>query len=171
MADIVLQRSVGELIDVKPLTSVLSWTAGGASDSVTWTGLTIDRGGFSGQPNPLCADIDVYWSAKLASGATLALTLDLQHSPDNSTWTDLFTVAGATVATGPSGGGALQGVTRMVIASSNKPTGTPGVDLKSAKRYVRLNVLPHLSATQTDTAVVAGVGVFAGFDRLAAPQT
>jgi hypothetical protein len=171
MADIVLPRSIGELIDLEALSSVLSWTAGGASDSVTWTGLTIDRGGFLGQPMPLSADVDVYWSAKLASGATLALTLDLQHSPDNSTWTDFATVAAATVATGPSGGGTLQGVTRMAITSSNRPAGTPGVDLKSAKRYVRLNVLSHLSATVTDTAVIAAVGVFAGYDRLAAPQT
>jgi hypothetical protein len=181
MADIVLQKNIGALIDVKPLLPVLSWTAGGSSDSVTWTGAAIDRGGFgegagglTATPMPYSADVDIIYSATLGSGATLAFNFDLQTSPDNSTWTDYATVAAATIATGPSGGGAVSGVQRLVLsatANPNAPSRMAGVDLTNAQRYVRLLALPHLSRTGTDTAVIVGVGIFAGFDRLPAATT
>lgn len=181
MADIVLQKNIGALIDVKPVLPYLSWTAGGASDSVTWTGAAIDRGGFgvgagglAATPNPLSMDVDVYYSATLGSGATLAFNFDLQSSPDNTTWTDYATVAAATIATGPSGGGTVSGIQRLVLAAAqnpNAPSGMAGVDLNNAQRYLRLLVLPHLSRTGTDTAVIIGVGVFGGFDRLPAATT
>ena len=176
MADIVLQKNIGALIDLKPLLPVLSWAAGGGSDSVTWTGTSIDRGGFAGGPlsvgeMPLSMDVAVYYSAKLASGATLAFNFDIQDSADNSSFADFQTVGAATIATGPSGGGTVAGFQRMVVSNSNAPTGMPGIDLTGARRYIRLLVLPHLSATVTDTAVITAVGIFAGYDRLAAPST
>lgn len=176
MADIVLQKNIGALIDLKPLLPVLSWTAGGASDSVTWTGTSIDRGGFLGGPlsvgeMPLSADVSVYYSAKLASGATLSFNFDVQDSADNTNFSDYATVAAATIATGPSGGGTVAGFQRMQALGTNAPSGMPGVDLTGARRYIRLLVLPHLSATVTDTAVITAVGIFAGYDRLSAPAT
>ena len=77
------------------------------------------------------------------------------------------------IATGPSGGGRVVGIARLVapIMMANAPSGTPGVGLGGARRYVRFNVVPHLSATGTDTAVIASVGVFAGFNTLPSPQT
>ena len=175
MADLVLQKSIAELVDEKALFSSLSWTAGGGSDSATWTGITVDRGGFANGSLPRSLDAVLFYDATLASGKTLAVQWDVQDSPDGTNFSDYATEALTVVATGPSGGGRVVGVARLVspsiVTSPDKPTGTPGVPLGPARRYVRLNVLPHLSATGTDTAVIGGVGVFAGFDTLAAPQT
>lgn len=171
MADINLQKSLGELTDPKAASSSLSWTAGGASDNVTWTGLTVDRQGFATGSIPRTADVIVAFDATLGSGNTLSIGFDVQTSPDNSTWTDYATQTTTVVATGPSGGGRVIGVARLVVPSANKPTGTPGVDLNSAQRYVRLNTLSDLNRAGTDTAVVTSVIEFAGFDFLASPQT
>lgn len=178
MGDIVLQKNIAALIDLKALNSSLSWTAGGASDSVTWTGLSIDRGGFgvgagglAATPMPYSMDAVLYYQATLQSGKTLAVTFDLQSSPDNATWTDFATQTTTTIATGPSGNGTVNGVVRVQIPNVNAPSNMPGIDLTNAQRYLRLNVLPHLSATGTDTAVIAAVGVFGGFDRLPAAAT
>jgi hypothetical protein len=170
MADIVLQKNVGALIDVKSLANPLAWTGGGASDSVLWTGVSIDREGLSTGSLPRSADIDVIYSAQLGSGHTLSLYLDLQTSPDNVNWTDYATEAAAVVATGPSGGGHVTGVYRMVTqTTADNPVPGPGIGLNNASRYLRLNMTPHLSATSTDTAIISAVAVLAGFDQLAAP--
>lgn len=181
MADMSLQKHIGDLIDVKALSSSLSWTAGGASDSVTWTGLAIDRGGaFSTGAFPRTLDADVYFSATLGSGQTLSLYWDVQSAPDGSTWSDFATQTSTVVATGPSGGGTVIGVARMTLSSADDPniasatnlpgeTPAPSIFLGGAQRYVRLNTVPHLSRTGTDTAVIAAIGVFAGFDLLQAP--
>ena len=174
MADIVLQHSIGELVDPKSLSSYLSWTAAGASDSVTWTGVTINRATFASGTPPKTVDAIVYYDATLASGKTLSVYWDIQHSTNASTWIVFATEASTVIATGPSGGGRINGVARMSVAGaagSNAPAGMPGVDLSGAYQYVRLNVVPHLSATGTDTAVIAAIGEFAGFDTLASPQT
>jgi hypothetical protein len=171
MSDIVQLKSIAELIDEKSLFKSLSWTAGGASDNAVWTGDSIDREAFATGSLPRSLDAVVAYDATLASGATLALAWDLQDSPDGTNYSDLVTEASTVVATGPSGGGRVHGVSRIVIADANKPMGTPGYGIGGARRYVRVNVTPHLSAAGTDTGVIAGVGVFGGFDQLAAPQT
>lgn len=171
MVDIVQKKSIAELIDPKAASSSLSWTAGGASDSVTWTGISIDRQGFANGSLPLSVDAMVVYDATLGSGNTLSLYWDLQEGPDGSNWSDYATEASTVVATGPSGGGRVVGIARLVVADANKPTGTPGVSLGAARRYVRLNTVPHLNRTGTDTAVIASVIEFGGFDALAAPQT
>jgi hypothetical protein len=171
MADIVLQKSVAELIDPKAASTSLSWTAGGASDSVTWTGISIDREGMATGSLPRSCDAVVFYDATLGSGQTLAFYWDLQEGPDGTNWSDYATEASTVVATGPSGGGRVVGVARLVTGSADAPAGTPGVNLGSARRYVRLNVVPHLSRTGTDTAVMATVIEFGGFDQLASPQT
>lgn len=172
MADIVTQHSIGEFVDPKALSSSLSWTAGGASDSVTWTGISINRASFSSGSLPRSLDAAVFYDATLASGKTLSLTWDIQDSADGSTWNDYATESIGVVATGPSGGGRVVGMARFSGAANNssEPSGTPGVDLTGARAYVRALIVPHLSATGTDTAVMAAVGTFGGFDFLAAPQ-
>ena len=40
--------------------------------------------------------------------------------------------------------------------------GTLGYDLSRARRYVRIQATPDLSATGTDTASICGVAVFGG---------
>lgn len=183
MADLVTQKHIGDIIDVKALSSSLSWTAGQTTDSATWTGIAIDRGGaFSTGALPRTVDVDVFYDATLGSGHTLSVSFDVKHAPDGSTWTDFATQTSTVVATGPSGGGRVVGVSRMTLASADDPnvaaqTNIPGqipepsLNLGSAARYLRFDSVPHLSATGTDTAVIAAVGVFAGFDILQAPAS
>jgi hypothetical protein len=181
MADFSTQKHIGDIIDVKALSSSLSWTAGGASDSATWTGISVDRMNFSTSYMPHTADFDVFYDATLASGAHLSLSFDVQSAPDGSTWSDYATEASQIVATGPSGGGRVVGIARMTVSSADDPsiasatnlpgqTATPSLNLSSAQRFVRFNFAPHLSSAGTDTAIAAAVGVFAGFDGLQAPS-
>ncbi len=81
----------------------------------------------------------------------------MQDSADNSAFTDFATLASAVVATGPSGGGQVVGQVPFAV------------DLTNARRYVRINFLPDMSATGTDTGIAVAVAGLAGFDRLAAP--
>jgi hypothetical protein len=172
MSDIVLQKNLGALIDVKSvLAAPYSWTAGGASDSITFTSSSIDREGLSTGSLPRSVDVEVYYAATLGSGQTLSLYLDLQSSPDNSSFTDYATEASTVIATGPSGGGAVSGVARMTVQSTaDNPVPGPGVNLGGAQRYLRLLGVPHLSRTGTDTAIIQAIGmVLGGFDQLPAP--
>lgn len=172
MADIVQNKNIGALIDEAAAFSYLSWTAGGGSDSATWTGISIDREGFATGSLPRSLDAIVFFDTVLASGHTLSITWDVQHSTNNSSWTDYATESATVVATGISGGSRQVGKARMTVQSTaDNPSPGPGINLQSAYRYVRLNVLPHLSAPGTDTAVIAGIGVFGGFDQLASPTT
>ena len=171
MNTIVFKKSIGELIDERALFPSLSWTAGTPADNTALIGTAIDRQGFATGSLPSTLDAVVFYDATLAQGQTLSLSWDLQDSADGVNFSDFATEAAVVVATGPAGGGRLVGVARLAISDGNKPAGTPGIDLGPARRYVRLNVVPHLSRTGTDTAVIAGVGVFAGWDQLAAPQT
>lgn len=166
-------RDLGELIDVKSGGTFLSWTGGGAADSATFTFSSVDREAFLfGGSLPQSADIGVLYTATLASGKTLSIQFDLQDSADNTNFSDFATAAAAVVATGPSGGGLVTGVARMPRPSSaGALAGIPGVDLRGARRYVRLLAIPHLSATGTDTAIIGHVAVFGGFDLLPAAQS
>jgi hypothetical protein len=173
MSDIVLQKNLGALIDVKSvLAPYYPWTAGGASDSVTFTSSSVDREGFSTGSLPRSMDVEIYFSATLGSGQTLSLYSEIDSSPDNSTWTSYATEQ-ATIATGPSGGGTVTGVHRMVVqTTADNPVPGPGINLGSAKRYLRYLGVPHLSRTGTDTAEVQAVGlVMGGWDQLASPAT
>lgn len=173
MADIVLQKNLGALIDVESVYApALSWTAGTGADSETFTSVTVDREGFATGSLPRSMDVEIYWSATLASGKTLSLYSEIDSSPDNSTWA-VYATEQATLATGPSGGGAVNGVHRMTVqTTADNPTPGPGLNLGSAARYLRYLGLPHLSATGTDTGVIRAVGmVVGGFDQLAAPAS
>jgi hypothetical protein len=170
MAEITYVKSIGELIDEKILANTLAWTAAGASDGVTWTGTSINRAAFATGSIPRSMDVVVAYDTTLTSTKTLSLTWIVQDSPDGTNWSDYATQA-ATVAVTSSGGGRVSGITRMLNPSASAPSGTPGVDLGGARQYIRVNVIPDLSATQTDTAVISAIGVFGGFDFLAAPQT
>lgn len=156
MSSIVTQRNIAALGDLVRLSDGVAETAAGSGDATTVTGTTIDRGGFGGGSMPGSAILGVLYSATLASGKTLSISATVQDSADNSTFADFSTVGATVAATGPSGGGAVHG-------QYNVP-----VNLGSARRYVRFNYQPDLSATGTDTAVTCSAGFFAGFDRLPA---
>jgi hypothetical protein len=157
MADIVLQHDIADLGSMRRLSDQVALTAGGVGNATTVTSVTIDRGGFAGGSLPNAAEIDVLFAATLGSGNTLAVSFDVQDSPDGVNFSDFSTAASAVVATGPAGGGTVK---------SQVPF---GVDLTGARRYVRVLFVPTLSATGTDTATAIAAGFFAGFDRLAAP--
>jgi hypothetical protein len=158
MSDIVIQHNIGALVDVVYASAAAAATAGGTGDATTTTGATIDRAGLSNGSLPASALFSTIYDATLASGATMTIALAVQDSADGSTWADYQTAAAVTVGTGPSGGGAVKGALNTQV------------DLGSARRYVRLNTKPDLSAANTDTAVTRSVAVLAGFDRLAAPN-
>lgn len=155
MADIVLQRDIASLGALLRLSAASAATAAGTGDATTVTGVTVDRLGFGNGSMPNVINPGVCYEATLASGATLSIGYAIQDSADGSTWADYQTATYAVVATGPSGGGARSGVFDL-----------GSVNLSSARRYVRTNYIPDLSATGTDTAVFRAVGFAAGFDRL-----
>jgi hypothetical protein len=154
MADLTLQRDVGELGSLQRLSAAASATAAGAGDSSTTTGASIDRMGFSGGGMPNSLDLAVLWDATLATGKTLSIGYAVQDSADSSNWSDYQTGTYAAVATG---------ATAASVAAGSFEV---GVNLTSARRYVRANFAIDLSATGTDTATARAAGFFAGFDRL-----
>lgn len=155
MSDIVLQKDVAGLGSILRLSAHGAATAGGAGDATTVTGVTVDRFSIGNGSMPIVANVGVAYEATLASGATLSIGYAVQDSVDGSTWADYQTATYAVVATGPNGGGAKTGVFDL-----------GSVNLSSARRYVRLNYMPDLSAANTDTANTRAIGFVAGFDRL-----
>jgi hypothetical protein len=153
----VIQTDIHSVISARVASANTSITAGGAGDNTAITGSSIDRAQF-GAP-PLCADLLLQFDATLAQAATLTLkTVKVQDSADGSTWADYVTFTDpGVVATGPTGGGNVTGVTRL------------GVNLSSARRYVRAVFTPDLSAGGTDTAKLLAAFVFAGFDAIPSP--
>lgn len=156
MVDLVTQHNIGALITERIASTVLSITAGGAGDNATFTGISFDREAFAQGSLPDSALFAALYDATLASGKTLSAGLGVQDSADNSAWSDFSTVASTVVATGPSGGGRVSGAVPFAV------------DLGPARRYVRVNVLPDMSATGTDTGFVVSAAAFGGFDRLGA---
>ena len=158
MAGILLQHNVASLGDLIRLADQSTATAAGSGDATTVTGITIDRQGFSTGSMPRSAVFGVLWEATLTTAKTLSIGYAVQDSTDNSTWTDYLTATYAVVANGSNG-------------LTPKGNFNVAVDLNSAKRYVRFNSNPDLSATGTDTYYATSAGFVAGFDRLAAPTS
>ncbi len=158
MTDIVLQRNCGALVTVKNGSTSTSATAAGTGDATTKSGITIDRMNITGNLGsmPMSAVAAVLIDATLASGNTAKVAITVQEGPDGSNWSDYVTTASTTVLTGASGGAAQSGAISL------------NVDLSSARRYVRLNHIPDLSAAGTDTSLTRATWTFAGQDRLPA---
>lgn len=153
---IVTNRNIGQLGAIRRLSAGASATGGGAGDAATVTGATIDRMGFGLSSLPMSLALGVVYEGALATGKTLSVAYQVQDSADGTTWADYATSAPAIVATGSTASSAIAGQLEAAI------------DLSSARRYVRANFVPDLSATQTDTASFRAVGFFAGFDRIPA---
>ncbi len=157
MTDQVVSKNIGAIVTDRIASQSLSWTAAGAGDNTTKTGLTIDRAAFVNNGSlPESAIFSLLADATLASGATLSVAWTVQHSTDNSNWTTYGanTTASTAFLTGPSGGGRVTGQNNFAV------------NLSSAFRYVRANFVPDLSAAGTDTAVAIAAATLAGFDRL-----
>jgi len=159
MPDQVTQHNIAALGDLVRLTDHSTATAGGTGNATLVTGNTIDRMGFAGGSMPLSALMGVIHESTLGAGNTLSIAFDIQNSPDGSTWTDYLVQTVQVFATGPTGGGTVKGQANIAV------------DLNNAMRFVRFNYTPTLSAANTDVFYGDGVGFFAGFPRLPAPNS
>lgn len=152
----VIQTDIHSVVSARLASAITSITAGGAGDNTAIVGVVIDRQALG---VPLNADLVLAFDATLAATATLALTaVKIEDSADGANWADyaVFTNPGV-VATGPAGGGNVKGQLRL------------GVNLSSARRYIRVDFTPDLSAANTDKALVTALLVLAGFDALPSP--
>lgn len=153
---IVTNRNISQLGALRRLSSGSSATAASTGDATSVTGVTVDRMGFGIPSMPMSLALGIVYETNLATSKTLSIGYAVQDSADGSNWSDYQTATYAVVATGSTASSALTG--QLEVA----------VDLSSARRYVRANYQPDLSATQTDTASFRAVGFFAGFDRIPA---
>jgi hypothetical protein len=112
MADMVLQKDPQNLGLAAVASAHTSATAGGSGNNVAVTGLTIDRQAYG---MPLNGVFDIIWETVL--GATNTLTLKgfkVEDSADGSSWATYATLSDpGVVATGPTGGGTVRGITAM----------------------------------------------------------
>lgn len=122
-------------------------TAAGSGDNTEVDGPSIDR------QNATSMSVAIVAQAALAATKTLVVKATIQDSADGSTFADVAAAlqpggaANSTVLTltGGAGGSTERGVYQL------------GVNLASLRRYVRVQVLPDLNATGTDTATLAAV--------------
>lgn len=151
--DINLTRNLAGLVTVRAGSTSNALTAAGTGDNTTKTGISIDRQALN---LPLTAVAAVMADATLTSGANLKVTFTVSHSDDNSSFTDYQTTGAQTTLTAVGGASTKSGQIRLAV------------NLSTAKRYVRLDHVPDLSAAGTDTALTRAVWVFGGEDRNAA---
>lgn len=145
--------NIGAKISTKNAAGPAALLAAGAGDNSAVTGLVIDRLALG---MPTSAELCLPFTATLAAAATLSLAVTIQHG-DNAGLSDAGTfdsIANGVIATGPGGGGTVAG---EIIRAIN---------FKGAKRYVRVNFTPDLSAGGTDIARVGAVLAFGGGNRL-----
>lgn len=146
-------RDIHSEITIRRAAANTAVTAGGGGDNTAVTGVIIDRAALGWAESVVIA---IPYTTTLAQAATLSLAYTLQHG-EASNLSDAATLASATtavIATGGTGGSTETGVFEV------------GVSLRGARRYVRLNFTPDLSAGSTDTAALSAVLAFAGANRL-----
>lgn len=143
-------RSIGDEISVRRATANASALAAGAGDNTLVTGVIIDRAAIGW---PESCGVAILYTTTLAASQTLTIGGVLQHGDASnlSDVTTFSTITGAVVATGV---GTFTGQVEVNLR------------LTGAKRYVRLNFTPDLSAGATDTAALSGVIAFGGAGRL-----
>ena len=163
-----VQRDVNsEVAGVRAFAAVASFTASSTSNTDTFTGVTIDRLGYTRRY--LSASVMVPVSGALHGSSATAMpvrgTLGVQDSADASSWTNLTserwpaaTIFGATTAgaTSTAYNGVVQG----------------GFNLTRARRYVRFLYTPTLQSSSSGTAntqvIEGGVAVMGGAETLPA---
>lgn len=124
-------------------------TAGGSGDATEAAGASLDTQALATKAGSVSFLIGAKCS--LTAAKTLTVAARIQHSVDNSVWTDLVALA-----------------TLLTLSATGTNTGSckVGSDLTGAKRYVRVAVTPDLSASGTDTATIFAVAVFGGLQEL-----
>jgi hypothetical protein len=130
-----------------------SATAAGTGDNTSKTGIAIDREALN---MPMSAVASVLADATLSSGANLKVTFTISEGPDGTNFSTYQTSAALTTLTAVGGASTKSGQVSLAV------------NLSGARRYVRLDHVPDLSASGTDTAVTRAVWAFSGEDRLPA---
>ncbi len=159
MTDMVLQHDLASLTSGAAASALVSVTAGGAGNNAAVTGLAIDRYTVG---VATAAVFDILFQAALGAANTLSIpAVRVDDSADGVTWaafqplnTATVTPPSGPIATGPTGGGTVNGMARF------------GIGLRMARRFVRFAFTPALSAANGDTASLMASVTFAGFDRL-----
>lgn len=144
------KHNVGQLI--YPVSGgALSWTAAASGDNTEQNGVGIDRLALP----QLFQSVQVAVIARgvLGGDETLTLDLNIQDSADNSTFTDFGTAATQVVITEDED--PVYGSTQYGVIKQN-------YDLRDARQYLRAQWTGDLSASGTDTAIVAVVFNFGG---------
>ena len=153
MGNFAENHNIGQAIATPYVSKPTAIVAAGAGDNTAITGAIIDRYAID---DPLSVHVALQFSATLAAAATLTFKTAVVQDGDDSglsdaaTFSELETSSGSVVATGPGGGGTVTGSKEY------------DVNLEGAKRYIRINYTPDLSAGATDTAGVHAVAVFGG---------
>ncbi len=126
--------------------------AAGTGDNTELTSAGIDRMPV-GQGGFLSAILAIAYKTSLTAAATLALTVKISESDDNSSWGADSTLINAEVlSTGAQTN--LVGVREL------------GLDLTQRKRYIRFKITMDLSAGATDVFVYAANLTLLNADRL-----
>jgi hypothetical protein len=146
-------RDIGSLVTVQRAIANTSLTAAGTGDNTAVVGAIHDRAAIG---SPQSAVLAIPFTATLAATATLTISGTVEHAEaaNMSGAATLQTISATVVATGPAGGGTVTGCLEV------------SVPLMGARRHLRANITPDLSAGGTDTAAVSGVFVFGGATRL-----
>lgn len=146
-------RSIGALVAAMNAAGPAALTAGGTGDNSAVTGVIIDRAALGW---PMSGVVVLPYVATLAAAATLSVAATLQHGDEDDLGDaeTYLAISTGVQATGGAGGSTEQGEIEV------------DVSLAAAKRYIRLNFTPDLSAANTDTARVGAVIVVAGSNRL-----
>lgn len=149
----------GKLIAAGPCQILSTITAGAGQDNVAQNGAAIDRFATNITTRHRGGALIVTGKATVAAGQQLTIAAKIQ-TDDNSGFTsptDLVT-KGATAVVDGGGGGVTNQPFTLVIPFKN---------IEQAERYIRGVVTPDLTASGTDTALVASLFVFGGSDRIA----
>ncbi len=150
-------RNVGALLKAA-FACALHATAAGTGDATEVDGEDIDR------EDALSASFVISAQSVLTATKTLVLKATVQDSPDGSTWTD---VAAALQPEGAANSTILT-QTGEAGGSTERDVYKHDIDLSSLDRYVRIQLLPELDATGTDTAIVTAVCVLGGLTTIPA---
>ncbi len=153
MTNKAFQHDVGAYITSRAaLNPEVVTTTGDGSER---NGTAIDRNALNSVA--LSAIVTIPYYGALAAAKTVTIKSNVQHSSVSSAgWADYNDKDNSTANT------VTAGSTATTAAQTPSGVLEYDVDLAAAKRYVRVQVTPTLSATATDTVDIAGVIVFGG---------
>jgi hypothetical protein len=132
-----------------------SGVAAGTGDNteITTDGIDLMPVGLAGYRNCVLA---LGYLTSVAQNQTLAVTVKVSDSADNTNWSADTTLANAVQ---------IEGSTAAATVAK-KAAYELGVDVASKKKYVRFKITMNLSASGTDTFVYGAVAVLGAADKL-----